>query len=342
MKKTKKVIVVLLSVFAALSLVSCSGNSNNTQDTDDISYDGKFEYNTFAGVVVSAGETKVEKKDGFDVSEVKVEVGDPVKEGDVLFVYDTQKAALDLERAKLELEQLQNNQQNLIETKERLEKEKAAAPAEQQLSYSLEIRETETDILEGEYNIKSKSKEIDTLAKSLEITEEKSPVTGKVSSINKEGQDNYGNPQPFMVITETGSMRVQGYINENNMSDINIGTEVTIKSRVDDRTWHGTVSKIDTEKPEQASREDYYSGYDYGYDMGVSVDSSSKYPFYIELDDSDGLLLGQHVYIIVESSGDYYGADIDSDFYDDVSDDAFDGYGDYDVSYDSDSAGIGY
>ena len=336
--KNRIFIVVFALLFAVLFLVSCSGNSGKAQDTDDNSYDGKFEYNTFAGVIVSAGETKIEKREGFDVSEIKVEVGDLVKEGDVLFVYDTQKAALDLERAKLELEQLQNKQQNLIETKERLEKEKASAIAEQQLSYSLEIRETETDILEGEYNIKLKNKEIDNLSKSLEITEEKSPVTGKVSSINREGQDSYGNPQAFMVITETGSMRVQGYINENNMSDINIGTEVTIKSRVDEITWHGTVSEINTEKPEQGFKEDYYSGYD----EGISADSSSKYPFYIELDDSDGLMLGQHVYIIVEAANDPDGGVSDNVFNGAGFQDGSDEYDDIDTSFDSDNAETGH
>ena len=325
----KKLIWIIVLTLAMIFTASCSGRSDSSVETDNVSYEGQFEYNTFAGVAVSAGEARIEMKDGFEVSEIKVNVGDSVKEGDVLFVYDTQKAQLDLERAKLELEQLQNNQQNLIETKERLENEKSAAPADQQLSYSLEIRETDADILEGEYNIKTKTKEIESLSASLEITEEKSPVTGKVNSINKDGSDSYGNPQPFMVITETGSMRVQGYINENNMSDINIGMPVTIKSRIDDMTWTGTVSKIDTEKPEQGNSDDYYD-----YDMGPSVDSSSKYPFYVDLDDSEGLLLGQHVYIIPDYYEGFEEPGTEDLFYEPEAEDSYAEYGDFEESID--------
>ena len=57
------------------------------------------------------------------------------------------------------------------------------------------------------------------------------------------------------------------------------------------------MSSIDLEKPEQSQTQDFYYG-DY---IGVSADSSSKYPFYVELDDSEGLMLGQHVYIIIEN-----------------------------------------
>ena len=50
------------------------------------------------------------------------------------------------------------------------------------------------------------------------------------------------------------------------------------------------VDVIDTEKPENSSQSEMYSGSD-------SSARATKYPFYVTLETSDGLMLGQHVYI---------------------------------------------
>lgn len=292
--KIKRILPILLAIAAAATLFSCS-SGKDPADTTDPEYNDNGLVNAFAGVVVSAGETKIEKNSNFDIAEIKVSVGDTVKAGDVLFIYDTKKAELSLERAKLDLEQYEANLDSYKQNKAKLEAEKATAPADMQLQYSLEIQEAEAEILECEYNIKSKTKEVESLAATIEKTEVTSPVEGTVSSISNES-DPYGQPSAFMVIKETGNLRVQGYVNETNINDITLGSAVTVKSRVDDSVWQGTVASIDTEKPEQTSG-DYYNDYI----NDISADSSSKYPFYVELDSSEGLMLGQHVYIIVSS-----------------------------------------
>ena len=71
------------------------------------------------------------------------------------------------------------------------------------------------------------------------------------------------------------------------------GQEVVIRSRVDStKTWSGTIGKIDTESPQQGNDNGYYSTSSAG-----DTQSASKYPFYVDLDSVDGLILGQHVYI---------------------------------------------
>ncbi len=70
------------------------------------------------------------------------------------------------------------------------------------------------------------------------------------------------------------------------------GQEVVIRSRVDStKTWSGTIGKIDTESPQQGNDNDLQ--HLFGGRHAVSV----KYPFYVDLDSVDGLILGQHVYI---------------------------------------------
>ena len=66
-----------------------------------------------------------------------------------------------------------------------------------------------------------------------------------------------------------------------------------ICSRVDDTTWTGTITKVDTDNPVQNASSDYYD--DESADSDTTT--SSKYNFYVSLDESEGLMLGQHVYI---------------------------------------------
>ncbi len=70
-----------------------------------------------------------------------------------------------------------------------------------------------------------------------------------------------------------------------------------IISRTDEsQVWYGTVTLVDYESPSQGNDNDYYYG-------GVmdTMSASSKYPFYVELDSSEGLLLGQHVYLELDN-----------------------------------------
>ena len=117
-------------------------------------------------------------------------------------------------------------------------------------------------------------------------------MAGEVKSVNPDGgTDDRGNALPLISIVQTGGFRVKGYVNENNAAVLNEGAQVIIRSRVSDQTWKGTISSIDWNNPAQSSN-------NYNYDSGSSdTGNSSKYPFYVELSSSDGLLLGQHVYI---------------------------------------------
>lgn len=242
----------------------------------------------FSGMVTPQGETKLKKSDNAEIAEIKVAVGDSVTKDQVLFTYDMSQARLDLEKARLELEQLKNNLQSRKEEKEQLERDKDMAGSEQQLDYSLEIREVEAAIQEANYNITLKGKDIEKLQASLANTSVKSPCDGRVQAINEYGgSDEMGNELPFMTIVQTDGYRVKGYVNEANAYALTEGAPVIARSRVNDQVWHGTITMIEWDNPVQNSN--YYGDTD--------TVMSSKYPFYVELESSDGLLLGQHVYI---------------------------------------------
>lgn len=304
----KKFAVIALAAVMLLSvLAGCGARAEGEASVQSVSMicglGSTGLVDRFAGMVTSQSETQIKKNDNATVDAIKVKVDQEVKEGDALFTYDMSQAKLDLEKAQLELEQMQNELASKKEEKEQLEKDKNAASSDKQMQYTLEIRQVTTDILEKEYNISLKAKDIEKLQSTVKNVTVTSPVAGRVKAINENGgTDQNGNPLPFMTIVETSGFRVKGYVNENNAGTLTEGTAVVIRSRVSDQTWKGTISLIDWENAQQGNQNRYY---DSGSD---DTAMSSKYPFYVELESSDGLLLGQHVYIEPD-----YGQDAEQD-----------------------------
>ena len=305
----KKFAVIALAAVMLLSvLAGCGASAEGEASVQSVSmicgFGGTGLVDRFAGLVTAQSETQVKKDDNTAVDSIKVKVDQEVKAGDVLFTYDMSQAKLDLEKAQLELDQMKNELESKKEEKAQLERDKDLASMDDQMQYTLEIRQVNTDILEKEYNISLKAKDIEKLQNTVKNVNVTSPVAGRIKSINENGgTDQNGNPLPFMTIVETAGFRVKGYVNENNAGTLTEGTAVVIRSRVSDQTWKGTITMIDWENAQQGNQNSYYYG-------GSSDDTatSSKYPFYVELDSSDGLLLGQHVYIEPD-----YGQDAEQD-----------------------------
>ena len=303
----KFAVIALAAVMLLSTLAGCGANAEGEASVQSVSMicglSSTGLVDRFAGMVTSQNETQVKKDDTATVDTILVKVDQEVKEGDALFTYDMSQAQLDLEKAQLELDNLKNELESKKQEKEQLEKDKNAASSDDQMQYTLEIRQVNTDILQKEYDISVKAKDIEKLQNTVKNVTVTSPVTGRVKSINeKGGTDQTGNPLPFMTIVETSGFRVKGYVNENNAGTLTEGTAVVIRSRVSDQTWKGTISMIDWANAQQSNQNSYYDG---GSD---DTSSSSKYPFYVELESSDGLLLGQHVYIEPD-----YGQDAEQD-----------------------------
>ena len=122
-------------------------------------------------------------------------------------------------------------------------------------------------------------------------------MKGVVKSVQEQGQENsmmYGDSsQAFITILATGEYRVKGRVNEQNIGEIMEGEAALIRSRVDeDQVWTGTFAAVDTKNAESNSDMSYYVSSD-----DSSQTTSTSYPFYVDLNSSQGLLLGQHVYI---------------------------------------------
>ena len=270
--------------------------------------------NRFAGVVEPQETVNVKIESGRKVKEVQVKTGEEVKKGQLLFEYDLSSIEDDLKQAQLDLDRLKNEQISLTEQISTLEAEKKKAKAEDQLSYTIEIETNKMNLKKNEYSQKSKQAEIDKLQSATGNTEVRSSIDGVIQKIDTSKlttEDNSsvddtdsgdsssddgssGGSNAFITILSTGAYRIKGTVNELNVNSIVEGEPVIIRSRVDDsQTWKGTMGTIDKDSASSGNNNNSFYGMT---DSSDSQTSTSTYPFYVNLDSSDGLMLGRGVF----------------------------------------------
>lgn len=291
----KKWMVLMMSVCLAVVLWGCgSGDAVYVQSVEALSnLGGIAPGDYFLGMVVSEHVTKIEKDSDKSVKELLVQEGDDVTAGQALFSYDTDELQLNYDKKSLELEQLKSSIESYKSQIRQLEQERAGVSGAEKLRYTLEIQSAQLDQKEAELKIKTKEKEVEQAASLLENSTVSAPVDGRVQDINESGTNSQGEKVPYITIQEVGSYRVKGVLGELQRGGIMEGDRVMLVSRIDEnQTWSGTVTVVDYENPSQGSSMDRY--------YGMSTDemsASSKYPFYVELDSTEGMMLGQHLYI---------------------------------------------
>lgn len=303
--KKRKIIGKILVVVAFLIIITCSiiflKKDNKTsqsaipaQSVKNFIYTNNLFQNRYSGIVETANVTKIKKDDSKTIKEEFVKQGDKVTKGQKLFEYDTSETKIKVEQENLEIEKMQNMISNYKKQIENYNEEKAANPDDK--SIDLEIQSLNNDIKQTEYNIKSKKVEVDNLKKSINNSAVVSEIDGIIQSINNEENSNLNNASgdtesnAYITIIQVGEFRIKGSINELNMGMIAPGQKVIIRSRRDEnKTWSGTVDSVDS-SPEKNTDNFYYGNSD-------SSTTSSKYPFYISLENKEGLMLGEHVFI---------------------------------------------
>ena len=246
--------------------------------------------NRYNGVMESQDSYEVRVDSARKIEQIHVQVGQEIVAGQTLVTYDISEPQIQIEQINLEIEGILNDIKNY---------ENQIVMKNQEYLYTdmwyhdyinAEIQNIKNTITQKQLDLESKQLEIAKYEKQMENATVVSEVGGTVKEINEKGVDANGNAAPFMTILQSGEYRVKGSIDEQNIWTIAEGQQVLIRSRVDEtKTWHGVIAEIDTDNPQQ-NNNNYYGGGEESY-------SASKYPFYIELETADGLILGQHVYI---------------------------------------------
>lgn len=250
--------------------------------------------NRFAGVVESQETWSVQQNADKEVKDILVRVGDQVQKGSPLYTYDTEKFREELAQAQLDLERMNNEISGMAASIQELEKERQKAEGDSKAAYTFQIQEQELQLRQKQFDLQSKQLEIDKLNENISNSTVVSQLDGVVKSINDGTSSmNMNGDQAFITVMKTGAYRVKGQINEQNMASLAEGTPVVIRSRTDaGLSWKGTVSKIDRENPVMGN-----SYYAVSSSDGSSTTASSNYPFYVDLESGEGLMLGQHVYM---------------------------------------------
>lgn len=236
------------------------------------------------------------------LSEVFVEVGDEVKAGDPLFSYDVEAMQQKLQEADLELEEMNNTLQTMNQQLNELNIQASKAKESEKQAYNLQILSAQNSIHKQEYNISVKQLERAQLEKNIDNAVVYADIDGIVKSINSDSQGggsygyDYGSSgsNAFMTILATGDYRIKGTCNEMNIYSLYVGEQMVIRPRSDEsKVYTGVIDKIETEPATDTNNN--------GYVMDSSAESS-KYHFYVTINEAMDLMLGQHV-IMEEDTG---------------------------------------
>ena len=260
--------------------------------------------NRFIGVVEPQKTEKIEVASGLKVKKNYVSVGDEVQVGTKLFEYDMDEAQDSITQLEIDIENADITIESTKAQIGQLEKERAKVSDNEKLSYTTQIMTAENSIKRTEYEKKSKQAEMENLKKQIANSVVTSPIQGVIKTISNPDSSSTGgmdytsdsdsDSSAYMTIMATGDYRVKGTVNEQNISQLSEGDPVIVHSRVDESIiWRGTISSIDRENPQSSQNSAYF--YD---SSSTSETTSSNYTFYVDMDSSDGLMLGQHVFLV--------------------------------------------
>lgn len=284
----KRKLICITLALCMLALCACgeTGSTVNVQRADALAQAAQ-NGSRYAAKVVSEDVTNINRDSSKSILELYVAVGDEVKAGDKLFTYDSEALALELEKQQLELEKMKNEQVAYAEQLVKLEQQLANTWNETEKSrITLEINTLKTTQLENDYAILSKENSIADIQQVLANIDVFSPVDGTIRQINEDDPS-----QSYITIQQEGAYRIKGSLNEMNMGSLFPGMRIRAVSRIDSSiAWLGTIASIDTDNPSQYE-DPWYGGYSDG------MTTSSNYVFFADLDSTEGLLLGQHVYV---------------------------------------------
>lgn len=248
----------------------------------------------FTGVVEPEQSHDIKLDSDRQIDKILVQKGDSVKVGQQLFTYKTEDLSLQIEQGKLELSASNDSVTDLQNQINSLNDEKAKATDDaSKLQYASQIQDITTQLKQAELNVKTKQAEIDSLSKKVSSSIVTSPIDGIITNIN--ASNNSTDNSAFMTILSSNAYRVKGTVDELNISMLAAGTPVTFRSRVNDKTWTGKITKVDTESTVQNNNQNM------GSSDTSNTQQASKYNFYASVDSPDGLIIGQHLYVEVSS-----------------------------------------
>ena len=253
--------------------------------------------NIYAGIVVTQGEVTVNNEDGNRISDYYVKEGDTVTVGTPLFKYDVNALQDSLtskeiarDRAKIALESAQ---------KARDDAQKALNEADSgtRAAAELSLRDAELGLEEAKLTFEKAEKAVNEASARIDNATVLSEIDGTVSKVTKADYGNQSSTDSessamggaVITIEKSGNLQVKLTLSELDFNSIEDGMEVTIQSRTDEsKVWTGTIKKAAlTESAENKE----------------STESQQTNLAYVTVDNSDGMVSGQHVKVTKKTDG---------------------------------------
>ncbi|MBQ6234590.1 MAG: hypothetical protein IJK54_01610 [Clostridia bacterium] len=260
-------------------------------------------YAQYNGIVEAKDVIEVNPNGSMPIKECYVSAGSKIREGEPLFCYDVDDLELQYAQIEIDISGVENNLRTYREQLSALNTKLKKAKEDERYAIELDIQTVELDIRKAEFDLEDKHRRADEMQAVIDASEVLSPVTGTVRSV----RDSSGSSDPFgygygdsssayITIIAGTAFCVKGSVNEQTIYTLYVGMPVLIRSRVNDRVLHGTIYRIDTESPESSQSAMYY--------YGGGGESASKYAFYVEPESIEGLMIGQHVVIDLNTDTD--------------------------------------
>ena len=332
-KKRRRTLIIVIAVIAAAVAVGLYFLLRG-ETTDNVAYvqtvsdiveqnGGVIFSDRYSGVVEAENTVKIRLDEDKKVEKCFVEVGQAVEVGTALFSYDVEKLKMTYQQLLIDYETLLNNCTSYSEEIKSLEKQLKKARAKAKAELNVELQTAKLNLMKEEYESKEKKEALDEAEAIISDNIVRASAAGTVRAINPPSSDSdsgggQSSDDPYMTIVSNEDLWIKGTISEQGAYKLNTGTPVTVRSRIDrNKIWTGSVAKVNTEAPIKNENNYYYVSQD-------SSETASKYAFYVSLENTDGLMMGQHVYIefgtgpsgtagiwlssgyLVEENGNYY------------------------------------
>ncbi len=254
----------------------------------------------YNGIVEAKDVIEINPNGSMPVKECYVSAGSKVREGEPLFCYDVEDLELQYAQIEIDISGVENNLRTYRDQLSALNTKLSKAKEEERYTLELDIQTVELDIRKAEFDLEDKHRRADEMRKVIDASEVLSPVTGTVRSVRADSGSydpfGYGDSSgAYITIIAGTAFCVKGTVDEQTIYTLYAGMPVLIRSRVNDRVLRGTIYRIDTESPDNNQGAMYYYG---------GGESASKYAFYVEPESIEGLMIGQHVVIDLNTDTD--------------------------------------
>lgn len=204
------------------------------------------DYNMCQGTVTNSMVQEVEPRNGKQIEDIFVEVGQSVKTGDVLLVFDMEEEKIDMELKKTEA---QEAKLALSKAEDRLAELQSETPTENEdegyteVQLSRLIRNKKEEISELELNYKQLQLEYEALNKQVEEATVTAAIDGIVKTINGTGVQT---GEPVLVVAGEDKLYVEGVIDEFSYANVKKGSMITAISWDTGNTFQARITEIST------------------------------------------------------------------------------------------------